>query len=129
MQRFQIQMVPPTKHEEKAIRQVKASKVGTLVSIKGMVTRVSDVKPLLSVATYSCGSCGYEIYQEVMARQFNPVSVCPSNECKTNRSSGHVTMQTKASKFVKYQEVKFQELPDQVVHFKVMIKIVHVDGC
>ena len=78
------------------------------------MTRVSTVKPLLRVATYTCKACGYEVYQEVKARQFNPLIQCPSERCQTNKAQGRLIMQTKASKFDKYQEVKFQELPDQV---------------
>jgi DNA replicative helicase MCM subunit Mcm2 (Cdc46/Mcm family) len=31
-----------------------------------MVTRISDVKPLVYVVTYTCDLCGSEIYQEVL---------------------------------------------------------------
>lgn len=37
-------------------------------SLKAIVTRVSDVKPLLTIAVYTCDDCGFEIYQEVCAR-------------------------------------------------------------
>ncbi|KAL4116871.1 hypothetical protein PRIC2_012323 [Phytophthora ramorum] len=114
MRRFEVHLVPGVKLKAVPIRQVKAAKVGALVRIKGMVTRVSTVKPLLTVATYTCEACAYEVYQEVKARQFNPLTQCPSERCQTNKSQGRLIMQTKASKFDKYQEVKFQELPDQV---------------
>ncbi len=55
------------KAEEKekpiTLRQVKASHIGTLVKVRGIVTRCTDVKPLIQVATYTCEICGYEIYQ------------------------------------------------------------------
>lgn len=114
MRRFEVRIVPGVKTKAVPIREVKAGKVGSLVRIKGMVTRVSNVKPLLTVATYTCEACAYEVYQEVNARQFNPLVQCPSERCKTNRQNGRLLLQTKASKFDKYQEVKFQELPDQV---------------
>uniref|UniRef100_K3W9A1 DNA replication licensing factor MCM7 n=1 Tax=Globisporangium ultimum (strain ATCC 200006 / CBS 805.95 / DAOM BR144) TaxID=431595 RepID=K3W9A1_GLOUD len=114
MRRFEVRIIPGVKTKAVPIREVKAGKVGSLVRIKGMVTRVSNVKPLLTVATYTCESCAYEVYQEVNSRQFNPLVQCPSDRCKTNQQNGRLIMQTKASKFDKYQEVKFQELPDQV---------------
>ncbi|KAG7379878.1 Mcm2-7 hexameric complex component [Phytophthora pseudosyringae] len=114
MRRFEVHLIPGVKLKAVPIREVKAAKVGALVRIKGMVTRVSTVKPLLTVATYTCEACAYEVYQEVKARQFNPLTQCPSERCQTNRAQGRLIMQTKASKFDKYQEVKFQELPDQV---------------
>ena len=36
-----------------------------LVTIRGMVVRVTDVKPLMTVAAYTCEQCGYELYQPV----------------------------------------------------------------
>ncbi|TYZ66510.1 hypothetical protein PybrP1_002582 [[Pythium] brassicae (nom. inval.)] len=114
MRRFEVRLVPGVKTKAVPIRDVRAGKVGSLVRIKGMVTRVSNVKPLLTVATYTCEACAYEVYQEVNARQFTPLVTCPSERCRANRQNGRLLLQTKASKFDKYQEVKFQELPDQV---------------
>lgn len=39
--------------------------IGHLVKIKGMVTRSSDVKPQITVCTYTCEMCGSEIFQDV----------------------------------------------------------------
>ncbi|KAI9909518.1 hypothetical protein PsorP6_015241 [Peronosclerospora sorghi] len=114
MRRFEVHLIPGVKLKALPIRDVKAAELGALVRIKGMVTRVSTVKPLLTVATYTCEACAYEVYQEVNARQYNPLTQCPSDHCELNKAHGRLIMQTKASKFDKYQEIKFQELPDQV---------------
>jgi DNA replication licensing factor MCM7 len=50
------------------LRQVKASNIGQLVKISGIVTRCSDVKPLMQVAVYTCEECGFEIYQVLPSR-------------------------------------------------------------
>lgn len=53
-----------------------------LVTIRGMVVRVTDVKPLMTVAAYTCEQCGYELYQPVrrillkMASSFRVVDTC-----------------------------------------------------
>lgn len=52
-----------TKSTPMTIRQVKAANIGQLVKIAGIVTRCSDVKPLVQVAVYTCEDCGFEIYQ------------------------------------------------------------------
>ncbi|GKA06992.1 RNA-directed DNA polymerase, eukaryota [Tanacetum coccineum] len=44
-------------------KKVRASNIGQLVKIFGIVTRYSDVKPLMKVAVYTCEECGFEIYQ------------------------------------------------------------------
>lgn len=48
-----------------AIRSVKACHIGKLVSVKGIVTRAAEVKPMMQVATYTCDQCGAETYQPV----------------------------------------------------------------
>ena len=40
--------------------------IGHLVKIKGLVTRASDVKPQITVCTYTCETCGSELFQEVL---------------------------------------------------------------
>lgn len=47
------------------IRDVKAEHIGKLVTVRGIVTRCTEVKPMMQVATYSCDHCGAETYQPV----------------------------------------------------------------
>lgn len=48
-----------------SIRDVKADCIGKLVKMKGIVTRATEVKPMMVVATYTCDQCGSETYQPV----------------------------------------------------------------
>ena len=64
-----MRFVPTAKHTVVKLRQVKAEHIGQLVSMKAIVTRVGDVRPLMQVVTYTCDDCGYEIYQ-VRIRRF-----------------------------------------------------------
>lgn len=97
-----------------AVRQINGAQLGQLVTVRGIITRVSDVRPFLQVNTYSCDSCGSEIFQEIKQRQFSPLIECPSAECASNGVKGKLFMQTRASKFLAFQEAKLQELTDQV---------------
>ena len=112
--RYELNVIPPFKTSAVSLRKLSASQIGSSVRIKGIVTRISGVKPMVSIATYTCDSCGYEIYQEVIGKHFMPCAMCPSQECQANNSSGKLYMQTRGSKFVRYQEIKIQELPNQV---------------
>lgn len=38
-----------------------------------------------------------------------PLRTCPSDGCRVNKSGGKLYMQTKGSKFIKFQEIKMQE--------------------
>lgn len=112
--RYEVLIVPNSMEKPMPLREVGAANVGKLVSIKGIVTRVTDVKPLISVATYTCDSCGFEIYQQVTGNTYMPVTQCPTQECKTNNTRGSLFSQTRGSKFVKFQEMKIQEMSDSV---------------
>ena len=48
-----------------AVRQVRGEHLGHLITVRGIATRVSDVKPAVQVNAYSCDRCGCEIFQEV----------------------------------------------------------------
>ncbi|CAO3696265.1 unnamed protein product [Rhizopus stolonifer] len=112
--RFEVFFKPLSDDSPLAVRQINGAQLGQLVTVRGIITRVSDVRPFLQVNTYSCDSCGSEIFQEIKQRQFSPLIECPSAECASNGVKGKLFMQTRASKFLAFQEAKLQELTDQV---------------
>ncbi|CAG08303.1 unnamed protein product [Tetraodon nigroviridis] len=85
MRRFELYFKPPTTTKPKVVRDVKADTIGKLVNVRGIVTRATEVKPMMAVATYTCDQCGAETYQP-----------------------------TRGSKFIKFQELRIQEHSDQV---------------
>ncbi|KAI1652909.1 DNA replication licensing factor mcm7 [Daldinia decipiens] len=97
-----------------AVRQVRGEHLGHLITIRGIATRVSDVKPIVQVGAYTCDRCGCEIFQPVNDKQYAPLTSCPSQECKENQSKGQLFQSSRASKFLPFQEVKIQELAEQV---------------
>ena len=97
-----------------AVRNVRGEHLGHLITVRGIATRVSDVKPAVQVNAYTCDRCGCEVFQPVTSKSFTPMVECPSNECKQNNSKGQLFLSTRASKFLPFQEVKIQEMADQV---------------
>jgi DNA replication licensing factor MCM7 len=97
-----------------AVRNVKGEHLGHLITVRGIATRVSDVKPAVQVNAYSCDRCGSEVFQPVTTKQFTPLQECPSEDCKNNKTKGQLFLSTRASKFLPFQEVKIQEMADQV---------------
>ena len=97
-----------------AVRQVRGEHLGHLITIRGITTRVSDVKPSVHVNAYSCDRCGHEIFQPVTTKQFTPMVECTSEDCQANNAKGQLFLSTRASKFLPFQEVKIQEMADQV---------------
>ncbi|XP_078057032.1 DNA replication licensing factor MCM7 [Mustelus asterias] len=114
LRRFEIYFKPCSTAKPKVIRDVKADSIGKLVTVRGIVTRVTEVKPMMVVATYTCDQCGAETYQPIQSPSFMPLIMCPSRECQTNKSGGRVYLQSRGSKFIKFQEIKIQEHSDQV---------------
>jgi DNA replication licensing factor MCM7 len=97
-----------------SVRQVRGEHLGQLITVRGITTRVSDVKPSIRVNAYTCDVCGDEVFQPVTSKQFTPLTECPSQKCQENRTKGQLFLSTRASKFVPFQEVKIQEMADQV---------------
>ena len=94
-----------------AVRGVKGIHLGGMISVRGIVTRVSEVKPLLLVNAYTCDVCGSETFQEVSSKQFTPIQDCQNaDECKKNSIHSTLHMQTRACRFAPFQEVKIQEM-------------------
>lgn len=97
-----------------AVRHVRGEHLGHLITVRSIVTRVSDVKPIVQVSAYTCDRCGCEIFQPITDKQYGPLSMCPSEDCKQNQSKGQLNPSSRASKFLPFQEVKVQEMAEQV---------------
>jgi DNA replication licensing factor MCM7 len=112
---YEINFVLRRRAHSNPLRSVRSKHLGKLVSVRGIVTRVSDVKSEIKVCTYLCDRCNFEVYQEVGSnRVFMPLVRCPSDVCRANKMNGHLHQQTRGCKFIKFQEVKLQEMTDEV---------------
>ena len=96
------------------MRDIHADTIGSLVTFRAIVTKTTEVRPSIEVACYSCEACGCEVYQIVTEKDFTPLSECASNTCRKNEVKGNLFLQVRGSKFVSYQDIKVQELSDQV---------------
>ena len=114
MRRYEVYFKSRNDDKVIPIRDVKASHVGKLVTVRGIVTRATEVKPMMQVATYTCDQCGAETFQPIASTSFMPVINCNAEVCRVNKSGGRLTLQSRGSKFVKFQELKVQEHSDSV---------------
>ena len=143
MRRFEVYFKTQASDKVLPIREVKAGQIGKLISIKGIVTRATEVKPMMQVATYTCDQCGAETFQPINSTSFMPQVLpllptciflsnvchiittkstitkctqitCPGEDCRVNKSGGRLTLQSRGSKFSKFQELKVQEHSDAV---------------
>jgi DNA replication licensing factor MCM7 len=113
---YELRLIPrvASSLESLPLRMVRAEHVGKLVTVQGIVTRVTEVKPMLLVATYSCDTCGNSAYQLVNEKTFMPLRLCGSAVCKMAVRPGKMVFHTRGSKFSKFQQIKLQELSHQV---------------
>ncbi|KAH9901438.1 MCM-domain-containing protein [Cubamyces lactineus] len=115
LRRYNLYFQPLRSDIAMAVRDVKGAHLGKLITVRGIVTRVSEVKPLLRVNAYTCDICGSETFQDISRKDFQPILDCQNEaECKKNGIHGTLHMQTRACRFSPFQEVKIQEMADQV---------------
>lgn len=114
LRRFEVTFKHLSTQKPVKIRSVNATTIGKLINIKGIVTKTTAVRPLMQVATYTCTMCSSETYQPVNSLTFTPRETCESKECKMNKTNGRLNFQPRASKFIKFQEIKIQEHTDEV---------------
>ncbi|KAF9469259.1 minichromosome maintenance protein mcm7p [Collybia nuda] len=130
LRRYNLYFQPLKSDVVMAVREVKGVNLGRLITVRGIVTRVSEVKPLLQVNAYTCDVCGSETFQDISNKSFTPIVDCQNeNECKKNGIQGSLHMQTRACRFSPFQEIKIQEMADQVpVGHIPRSMTVHVNG-
>lgn len=114
LRRYTLYFNPPTSMKPFAVRDIRGAHLGKLITLRGIVTRVSEVKPFLQVEAVACDVCGAEIFTEITSRSYLPTTYCTSKTCTMNKVKSPVYPQNRASKFVPFQEVKIQEMADQV---------------
>ena len=75
LRKFQLFITrgPNSKNKVLPIRNLNSEDIGSLATIKAIVVRVTDVKPMMQVACYICDTCGSEIYQSVTSKSFTPL--------------------------------------------------------
>lgn len=129
LRRYSLQLLPEKKTKAISIRQLGSRHIGSVITVKGIVTRVTPVKLQLVVAAYICSICGSETYNQAMGKKFNPVASCLSKTCKSQKLP--LILNSRRSRFRKYQEITLQELPNDtpVGNIPQQIRVVAVDNC
>ncbi|CAK5277563.1 unnamed protein product [Mycena citricolor] len=115
LRRYNLYFKPLESDVALAVREVRSTHIGNLITVRGIVTRVSEVKPLIQVQAYTCDVCGSETFKEVSTKSFMPLYDCPNpDQCLKNGITGTLHLQTRACRFSPFQELKIQEMADQV---------------
>ncbi|KAF1817038.1 MCM-domain-containing protein [Eremomyces bilateralis CBS 781.70] len=93
------------------IRQLRTSNIGQLSSISGTVTRTSEVRPELSLATFTCEACNTVVPNVEQIFRYTEPPQCPNMTCG-NRQGWRLDI--RQSTFVDWQKVRIQENSSEI---------------
>lgn len=96
------------------IRQLLSSKIGKYILTRGLVTKTTQIKPILKLAAYICESCGSETFQSIAKDSFNVLLQCNSEKCKVLKIKPTLIFKNRASKFTTCQVITLSECIDDV---------------
>lgn len=71
------------------LRDVRAASIGKLVQFRGLVTRVTQVKPLIRVASYTCSHCSEETFQVINSKFVHAVDTMPISPVQSQTETRH----------------------------------------
>ncbi|KAH7394964.1 MCM2/3/5 family-domain-containing protein [Phaeosphaeria sp. MPI-PUGE-AT-0046c] len=93
------------------IRQLRTSSIGQLLSISGTATRTSEVRPLLSMATFTCEACNTLVPNVEQTFTYTNPTQCPNTTCM-NREGWR--LDPRKSTFIDWQKVRIQENSSEI---------------
>lgn len=91
------------------MRELDPSHIDRLVSLRGMITRMTAIKPDMRSAFYRCGSCGASAEVPVERGRVDEPTTCDGCQIR-----GTMELVHNRSKFIDTQVVTLQEAPDNV---------------
>ncbi|KAL7136597.1 hypothetical protein ABFS83_10G040500 [Erythranthe nasuta] len=89
-----------------ALKNLKAAYIDRLVSVRGNVTKVSTVRPLVIQMSFSCAKCGTNITRDFPDGKFSPPTKCEMQACK----SRNFTPIRSTARPIDFQKIRIQEL-------------------
>ncbi|KAI4095828.1 MAG: hypothetical protein LQ344_001382 [Seirophora lacunosa] len=93
------------------VRQLRTASIGKLLSISGTVTRTSEVRPELYLATFVCEACRSVIPNVEQTFRYTEPTQCPNATCG-NRQGWRLDI--RQSTFVDWQKVRIQENSSEI---------------
>lgn len=95
------------------IRQLKTARIGHLSSIRGTITRTSEVRPELLEGIFTCNKCGLASNPIVQQYHYTRPTLCRNPRCR-NTSHGEFVLDVALSKFTDWQKLRVQENADEI---------------
>lgn len=93
------------------VRHLRTFQIGHLLSISGTVTRTSEVRPELSLATFTCEACRSIVPNVEQTFRYTEPTQCPNEACG-NRQGWRLDI--RQSTFVDWQKIRVQENSSEI---------------
>lgn len=107
-----VRVTTKNKSNEIKLRGLRAALIDKLISVHAILIRASQIIPQITIATFQCPLCQTQIeLEQIESRQLIPPKICPNPSCK---NKGGFTVISKESKFIDWQSIKLQELPEEL---------------
>ncbi|WIA40343.1 hypothetical protein OEZ86_013710 [Tetradesmus obliquus] len=88
------------------IRQLKSNSIGKLATLRGTVTRMSHVRPLIVEMTFTCNKCGSSVSAAMPDGRFTPPTRCSGDSCRSRA----FTPDRCSARCIDWQKLRLQEL-------------------
>ncbi|MBA4453360.1 MAG: minichromosome maintenance protein MCM, partial [Nitrosopumilaceae archaeon] len=95
---------------ERSLRQINAETIGNITSVSGMIVRASEVKPLAKELVFVCPDEHPTKVIQIKGMDVKIPVVCDNPTCKHR----DFEMKPEASKFIDFQILRLQELPEDL---------------
>lgn len=93
------------------IRDIRADKIGSLMTISGTVTRTSEVRPELFKASFTCDLCRAIVDNVEQVFKYTEPTYCPNPSCE---NQAFWTLNISRSKFFDWQKMRIQENSNEI---------------
>ena len=95
---------------EKSLREIDVTTIGKIISVSGMVVRASEVKPLAEEAVYVCKDGHTTKTGKTKGMDIKIPVICDNTNCKER----NFELDPENTKFVNFQILRMQELPEDL---------------
>ena len=95
---------------QRSLRQINAETIGHIISVSGMVVRASEVKPLAKELIFVCADDHKTKVIQLKSMDVRTPVVCDKPNCKHR----DFELKPEESKFIDFQILRLQELPEDL---------------
>lgn len=96
------------------VRKIRATHLGRLIAVEGIVTKISPVKQLLVEAVFRCKGCGMELSVIQKESRLEKPEQCPHCSAEGEHRRKGFDLVLDKSKFVDWQRFVLQERPEEL---------------